>query len=130
MTRDELILAAASLPVVPAEAAAEYRAKSESMAVELNSRMRERADLDALIGPGNAAMMEGNHRNHARFMSSLLAHYSAEALVNTVLWVFRAYRAHGFRLTYWPAQLNTWVTLLEKQLSPASFSAVFPVYQF
>ena len=52
-------------------------------------------------------------------MSSLLATYSPEVLVNTVLWVFRAYRAHGFNLTYWPAQLDTWVVLLEKHLSPS-----------
>ncbi len=130
MTKDELIRAAAALPVPTTEAATEYDEKSEAVVSELNAVMAARPDLEALIGPDNAAMMEDNHRNHARFMSSLLATYSPEVLVNTVLWVFRAYRAHGFNLTYWPAQLDTWVVLFQKHLSPSSFHAIYPVYHF
>ncbi|MFW5783133.1 MAG: hypothetical protein ACOCY8_01325 [Spirochaetota bacterium] len=126
----QLIEAAAALPEPTAEAATEYEQKSDAIVSELNAVMAARPDLDALIGPGNTAMMEDNHRNHARFMISLLATYSAEVLVNTVLWVFRAYRAHGFKLTYWPAQLDTWVDLLKKHLSPSSFAAIYPVYDF
>ena len=40
----------------------------------------------------------------------------AERLVDAVLWAFRAYRGHGFRLTYWPAQLGTWLTVLGDRL--------------
>jgi hypothetical protein len=42
-------------------------------------------------------------------MVSLFGDYHPEVLVETVLWVFRAYRSHGFKLTYWPAQLDMWV---------------------
>lgn len=57
MTKDDLISAAAQLPLPPADAAGEYGAKSEAMAAELSARMHERNDLDALIGPGNTVML-------------------------------------------------------------------------
>jgi hypothetical protein len=50
--------------------------------------------------------------------------------VDTVLWVFRAYRSHGFQLTYWPAQLETWIRILKEDLSPDSFSEVYPFYRW
>ena len=130
MTKDELIEKAAQLPVPSKEAAAEYAARSEASAAELNRLMGAREDLEALIGPNNKEMMQDNHRNHARFMSSLLARYSPEVLVSTVLWVFRAYRSHGFHLTYWPAQLDTWITLLQSELSKPAYDSVYPLYHF
>lgn len=130
MTKNELIEKAAQLPLPGTEAAAEYAARSESLAAELNRLMCARADLEALIGANNTEMMQDNHRNHARFMNSLLAGYSPEVLVNTVLWVFRAYSAHGFHLTYWPAQLDTWITLLQSELSQPTYNSVYPLYHF
>lgn len=130
MTKEELVEKAAQLPKPPKEAAAEYAAKSEALAAELNRAMSAREDLETLIGANNKEMMQDNHRNHARFMSSLLAAYHPEVLVNTVLWVFRAYRAHGFRLTYWPAQLDTWISLLQRELSKPAFDSIYPLYHF
>ena len=130
MTVEELIEAAAQLPKPNAEAAAEYAARSESLAAELNRAMCAREDVKMLIGANNTEMMQDNHRNHARFMSSLCAEYHPEVLVNTVLWVFRAYRAHGFRLTYWPAQLAAWISLLERELSEPAFDSIYPLYHF
>ena len=54
----------------------------------------------------------------------------ADALVETVLWVFKAYRSHGFKLTYWSAQLNAWLQIIEKELTPASYKAVLPFYNW
>jgi hypothetical protein len=36
----------------------------------------------------------------------------------------RAYLAHGFKLTYWPAELNTFIEVLQQELSADSFQAV------
>lgn len=130
MTRNELIAKAHALPRPSAEAAREYAAKGEYLATELNRIMAAREDLPALIGPGNQAMMEDNHRNHARFVASLLHDFQPEVLVDTVLWVLRAYRAHGFQLTYWPAQLNVWMDVLKHTLTPQALEAVVPIYLF
>jgi hypothetical protein len=92
--------------------------------------MGARTDLDHLIGNENMAMMEDNHRNHARFMTSVFQVYQPVVLVETVLWVFRAYRSHGFQLTYWPAQLDQWVALLKVHLSPDAFQEIYPFYHW
>ena len=130
MTRDDLVKKAVEVTPPSPDCAGEFQKKSGIMAAELDSLMLKRTDLEKLIGPDNQAMMSDNHSNHARFMASLLRDYRPEVLVDTILWVFRAYRAHGFHLTYWPAQLNAWLKVLEKHLSSESFQQVSQIYAF
>lgn len=130
MTKDDLIKSAEALKQPSALSAKEFDDKSEFLAAEMNHLMGARADQIKLIGEGNTAMMEDNHRNHARFMSSVFLDFQSEVLVETVLWVYRAYRAHGFHLTYWPAQLDQWVELLRVQLSPEAFQEIYPFYNW
>lgn len=130
MTKEQLIESAAKLIGPDQEAAEEYDLKRETMAAELNSILGKRADLEALIGPANQEMMEQNHRNHALFMASLFKSFKPEVLVETIIWVFSAYRSHGFGQTYWPAQLDTWLTILEDQLTPPSFVKIKPIYEW
>lgn len=127
--REDLLVSARALRAPSASAAREYGEKRERLASELNRIMGERKDIDIMVG-GNRAMMEDNHRNHARFMASLFLNWEAEVLVDTVLWVFRAYRSHGFGLTYWPAQLDTWVIILKNELTADSFNDIYPVYDW
>ena len=128
MTREELIEKAGRITPPSQQVAREFESLAPALAAELNLRMTARADLATLIGKDNMAMMEDNHRNHARFMTSLLWLYDPKTLVDTVLWVFQAYRSHGFQLTYWPAQLDTWMQLLEERLSPEAFAEISPIY--
>lgn len=130
MKKDDLFKSAAQLAQPSAEALAEFSHKSETLARELNDRFGKRNDIEQLIGAGNIEMMHDNHRNHLRFMVSLFTHYEPEALVETVLWVFRAYRSHGFKLTYWPAQLDNWVEIFKKELSPGCFKEIYPFYHW
>jgi hypothetical protein len=129
MKREDLIESARTLPVPSPEAAREYGARRERLAEAINRAMGARRDLDRLVG-GHTAMMEDNHRNHARFMESLFLAWDPEVLVDTVIWVFRAYRSHGFALTYWPAQLDTWVSVLRENLSASTFASIYPVYHW
>ncbi len=130
MTKDTLLSTARLLVQPPQDAASEYAAKRELLAAEMNRIFRERPDLDVLVGEGNRAMMEDNHRNHARFMESMFCAYDPNTLVETVQWVYRVYRAHGFRLAYWPAQLDTWVEVLKRDLSPSALEAIYPFYRW
>jgi hypothetical protein len=129
MTREALLASATKLLQPSKSAAAEYAQKSERLAAEMNRSMGARPDVDYMVA-GNLAMMEDNHRNHARFIESLFYAYDPAVLVDTVLWVFRAYRSHGFQLTYWPAQLDTWVEVLRRELSPQSMEEVYPFYRW
>ncbi len=130
MKREDLLKSAGELTQPPVKSADEYSAAREDMAAEMNSVMAKRSDIDSLIGAGNLDMMQDNHRNHARFIESLLFSYKAEVFVDTVLWVFRAYRNHGFHLTYWPAQLDLWVEVMKKHITPESFEYIYPFYRW
>ena len=130
MTKEELLATARELKQPARDVADEFGAKRERLAAEGNRRMGARPDLGRLVGSGNEAMAEDNNRNFARFMESIFRHYQPEVLVETVLWVFRAYRSHGFQTTYWPANLDTWVEMLREELSEEAFEAVYPFYDW
>jgi len=51
-------------------------------------------------------------------------------LVETILWVFRAYRSHNFTTNYWASQLNAWIDIIKKELSPQAFSEIYPYYEW
>lgn len=127
MDREQLVLALKDIRI-PREAAEEYGQKAAKMAGAVTERLLARPDLAALIGPNNAEMMKDNHANHARFIESVLRNFDAGTLTDTVLWVFRAYRSHGFHDSYWAAQLNLWHDVLKENLSESALRAVLPVY--
>ena len=131
MTREHLLASARQLRPPAAVAAAEFEGKLERMAAELNRRMLSRPDVDRLIGGAdNRPMMENNSRNFLRFMNSLFRNYEPMVLVETALWVFRAYRAHGFQTSYWPANLDTAVEILKQELSAEVFGEVYPLFDW
>lgn len=130
MTKENLLVSAKKLSQPSVEIAEEFSAKKDQMVSEINQIMSARPDLEKLIGEGNLDMMRDNHRNHARFMGSMFIEYHPEVLVETVLWVFRAYRSHGFKLTYWSAQLDTWVEIFKKMLSENAYKGIYPFYNW
>jgi hypothetical protein len=130
MKREALLATAKELKQPPPKAAQEFSQKRDQLASMGNQVMGERPDLERLVGHGNQLMAENNNRNFARFMESLFHHYQHMVLVETVLWVFRTYRAHGFTLAYWPANLDSWVNILENELSAESFNTIYPFYNW
>jgi hypothetical protein len=110
--------------------AAEFESVREGLAEELSRQMAARPDLEKLIGPGNLPMMQDNSRNFCRFMGAMFQAYEPEVLAQTALWVFRAYRSHGFHTTYWPANLDTFVELARARLAPTAFAETYPFFQW
>jgi len=96
----------------------------------MNSIMLERPDLENLIGANNINMMKDNHANHVRFVGSILKNYNPDVLVNTILWVFKAYRGHGFNTNYWAAQMNTWISIIKEEFTRETYEAVYPYYEW
>jgi hypothetical protein len=127
---ENLIQTASELPLVPTRFAEEYGQKREIISAEVNRRMLEREDIHELVGAKNLEMMENNHANHLRFMESIFKQFHAKVLVETILWVFRAYRSRNFHVNYWVAELNVFVEVLKKQLSPEAFDAIYPMYHW
>jgi hypothetical protein len=130
MKKEDLFKSASTLKKPSPEAIAEFATKADAMTTHLNDRLSHRDDLIQLIGEGNLQMMFDNHNNHMRFMISLFNDYNPVVFTETVLWVFRAYRSHGFKLTYWPAQLDNWVDIFNKELSPECLNQVYPFYDW
>lgn len=130
MNVNYLIESARTLCQPSAAAAAEFEAARDGLAEALNRRMVARPDLEKLIGPGNRPMMEDNSRNFCRFMSSVFLAYEPEVLAQTALWVFRAYRSHGFPTAYWPAHLDTFVEIVREQLAPPAFAETYPFFHW
>lgn len=130
MTKTELLQTAQQLRQVDARVASEYEQKAEQLNAKINQLMLERADIKELVGEINISMMKDNHANHVRFIASILRNHNPEILVDTVLWVFRAYRSRGFSSNYWAAQLNTWIEIIKEELSTETYHQVFPLYEW
>jgi len=130
MTMEKLVVSAGELIPPTEEVAAEFAEKKERVAAELNRRMGERPDLERLIGADNRSMMEDNSRNFMRFMGALFVQYDAKTLAETAFWAFRTYRAHGFQVAYWPANIDTCVEIFKEELSADAFGAVYPFFEW
>jgi hypothetical protein len=128
MDKTYLINSALGIKKVPYEATKEYVEKGELLIGQVNELMINRPDLFMLIGENNRDMMKDNHSNHHRFMASVFEFPNAEVLVETILWVFRAYRSHGFQDTYWAAQINSWLAAIKKHLSVQAYEQISPYY--
>ena len=128
--KEKLLETALSLIQPQESVVQEFSRKRDELAAMGNRTMADRSDLEKLVGKGNQQMAEDNNRNFARFMESMFSDYNAEVLVDTVLWVFRAYRSHGFQTTYWAANLNVWVDMLDRELSTEAFDALYPYYNW
>lgn len=129
MDRNMLLTTAQALQAPSKASQEEYEAKSEILNSMINDRLLKRKDIKALVGD-NIDMMKDNHANHIRFMSSIFQDYQPEVFLDTILWVFRAYRSHQFTSNYWAAQMNTWMQLLKSELSEASYKQIKPFYQW
>lgn len=130
MNYEHLLTTASDIPKISEKTCSEYEQKKSNLIAKINNLMLERPDLKGLIGEDNLQMMKDNHANHARFISSYISQPIPEVLVDTVLWVFRAYRTHGFSSSYWPAQLNGWSIVLKEELSEEAFKEVLPLYDW
>lgn len=130
MDKNYLLETARQLKQVSAQASAEYHQKADQLITKMNAMMLERADLENLVGANNINMMKDNHANHIRFIASILKNHNPDVLVDTILWVFRAYRSHGFTTNYWAAQLNSWIIIMKEVLKPECYAEVYPYYEW
>ncbi|MCI5162759.1 MAG: hypothetical protein D3917_12230 [Candidatus Electrothrix sp. AX5] len=128
--KEKLLETASKINQPSPSALDEFSQKYEKLALQGNHLIAQRSDFEKLVGPGNQAMAEDNNRNFAKFMVSLFADFNPTVLVETVLWVFRAYRSHGFQTTYWAANINIWLDMLREELSDETFAAIAPFYNW
>ena len=130
MDEKYLINTCNQLSKVSGKSANEYSEKGDKLILLMNVEILKRADIENLVGGQNIDMMHDNHANHIRFISSILKNFNATVFVETILWVFRAYRSHGFSTNYWATQLNVWIMILKKELSEDAYKEILPYYEW
>jgi len=130
MDKSLLLENARQLKGVSSASYEEYFQKTEHLIAQMNTLMLRRPDIESLVGKDNLDMMKDNHVNHVRFMFSVFKNFNPEVLVETVIWVFRAYRSHGFTVNYWATQLNIWIDLLKESLTFDCYSEIYPYYEW
>jgi len=128
--KEHLYKSASELRQPPASAAEEFSQKLDQFVVKGNQIISEQHDFEKLVGSKNIYTAETNNHNFARFMNSLFSNYNSEVFVETVLWVFRTYRSHGFQTTYWAVNLDIWINMIRADLSSESFKALHPFYNW
>lgn len=130
MTKDQLIKAAEKLKQPDPPAAIQYSEKKEILAARVIECLCQREDLVRLVGEGNEPMLKDNTANMSRFMESMFTQFDATVFVETILWVFRAYRSHGFQLAFWSAHLNIWIDTVRSELPEDFFNQIYPFYEW
>mgnify|MGYP006286785185 CR=1 FL=1 len=124
----EIKESAGKLRPVNASAVKAYADNTSAMAAAVTDVLMQHGDLEQVIGRGNAAIMAENHRRHAEFISSMLENFRPEIFVETLVWVFRTYRARGFAKQYWVLQLNAWRDTLSATLETEHARQVDGIY--
>lgn len=128
--KENLLITAKELKQPGSESRNEFSEKLNIMVEQMNDVMLNRSDINVMVGENNLEMMKDNHANHAHFMESVFENYVPEILVDTVLWVFRAYRSRNFSSTYWAAQLNAWQHVYKQNLSESTYNEILPFYKW
>lgn len=128
--KDYLIKSADKLNQISELSYREYMLKSDDLLVRINQAMLERSDLYELIGQNNFTMMKNNHANHVRFLASMFKMYDSDLFLETILWVFRAYRSHNFSPNYWSVQLSSWIEILKQVLTEKAYNEIYPYYEW
>lgn len=128
--KEKLISTASILREASSPSIEEFASKVDAMSSKLDAAMVARDDVQRLVGADNIEMMRNNHHNHFRYMESVLRLFDPAGFVDTILWVFRTYRSHGFQVAYWPAMLDTATEVMKQELSPEAYDEVAPLYQW
>ncbi len=130
MNYKDLIISAGNIPAARQNTISEYQNNMELLTAAINTYMKNREDVLELVGKNNISMMENNHSNHVLFINSILKNPNPEVLVDTIHWVFRTYRSHGFSANYWNIQIGAWPDILKNQLSHQAFQEICPLYKW
>lgn len=93
---------------IPEEAARIYEEKRDALVADVDRALLVRSDLSSMIGHAPIDLVTDNHRNHARFMSTVFQMNLPGLIHRIVPWVYRAYRMHGFSFSYFPVELAAW----------------------
>lgn len=130
MKKEELYRSASQLPLPGEDCAKAFKTRRGELVEELYTRMASRRNLMELVGERNVNRIKENQEHYIRSMEALMFSFYPDTLVDTVLWVFRAYRLQGFKDEYWRTQLADCIEILNSKLPVEQRKNVLPLYQW
>lgn len=107
----------------------EYTRKSPLLVAFVNEAIGSRPDLQRLLGGQPFELLQENHTNHANFMGAMFALRSGLGLVDTVIWVYKAYPGRGVSVDYFPLALNAWLEAVKKYVARELAGNICDIYQ-
>ncbi|MEG6586309.1 cobalamin B12-binding domain-containing protein [Dendrosporobacter sp. 1207_IL3150] len=119
-----------SLPPVSNHAALQYELNHNDLRLCVSRNMEHRTDIKELIGFNELSAMQEFHLNHARFMVNVLHLNSFELLGRVFIWVYRAYRSHGYSYEYFPIALSAWKDAINHHIEAESAAEIIAVYDW
>ena len=127
---NELIADAGKLASPSTSSLEDFADRISELASKVTRTLEKRDDIEQLVGKDNLEMMGNNHNNALRFMHSIMSTYEPKVFVETVLWVFRTYQAHGFTQAYWPAWLDTLLSIMKDEVAEQSYVELSPFFDW
>ena len=128
--KEKLLEELTELSPVSQSSAKAYHEHMTFLLDRVNKKMASRPDLPDLVGSNPLSFMYDNHRNHAVFMDNVFQLSLFPLLLDTVPWVYRTYRNHGFSHDYFPAHLRAWREAIPEILDPETSAPLVRVYDW
>lgn len=119
-----------SLHPVSNHAALQYELKHNDLRLYVSRSMESRTDIKELIGFNELSMMQEFQFNHARFMVNVLHLNSFELLGRVFIWVYKAYRSHGFSYEYFPIALSAWKDAIKLYIEAKDAAEIIDLYDW
>jgi hypothetical protein len=129
MSKDLLHRSAHKLQQPSSDSILDFSVHKEEILALINLKALMNRDIMNSVDH-NEELMKDNHNNHYKFMESTFTHYDAMVFVDTLLWVFRAYKARAFDTQYFEIILNTWMETYHEILKEKTCTEIEPFYSY
>lgn len=131
MGKNELIKSARKITRTSENSLKEYMKFRQLLIPLMDIEILSRKDVLELIGdPKNIKAVTDINTYHVNFIASILQLPDSETLVDSSLWVFRAYMSRGFISKYWTVQIRTILQLLREKISENAFLEIKSIYNW
>jgi len=115
---------------VPREAAEAYLAAGEAMVADVDRAIFAHPRREMLLGTVPEEVLRNNHRNHHRFLSTVLWLDDVALLRETLPWVYRAYLGQTLSPEYFPVVLEAWMEAVQTHVDAPHAGPILQVYRW
>jgi len=119
-----------SLPPVSMSAADEYAQRRDIIQNDVNQTLAKLNGIYDFMSNCPLQVMVDHHRHHTLFMSSVFRLNNYTLLARMLVWMYRAYHAHGFSYDYFTYAFSEWRKMVTIHMSQANGLEIDRVYRW